>query len=196
MAACKKPVVSAIGHETDFTLCDFAADLRAPTPSAAAECVVPLRSELLEEVAALRQALVRSTQTAMAARRAELALMRERLNAAHPAAGISRARETVHRQRELLRAAMQAALDRAHAQLALARGQMTLLSPQSVLSRGYAMVMKGRTVVSSVASLRQGDTVTLVLADGCAEAGITEKQTKVRNRRNDDDAKKETEGLL
>ena len=91
---------------------------------------------------------------------------------------------------------MQAALDRAHAQLALARGQMTLLSPQSVLSRGYAMVMKGSTVVSSVASLRQGDTVTLVLADGCAGAGITEKQTKVRNRRNDDDAKKETEGLL
>ena len=196
VAACKKPIVSAIGHETDFTLCDFAADLRAPTPSAAAECVVPLRSELHAEVAALRQALIRCAQTALGARRAELALMRERLNAEHPAAGISRARETVHRQRELLRAAMQAALERAHAQLALARGQMTLLSPQSVLSRGYAMVMKGCTVVSSVASLRQGDTVTLVLADGCAEAGITEKQTKARNRRNDDDAKKETEGLL
>ena len=181
VAACNKPVVSAIGHETDFTLCDFAADLRAPTPSAAAECVVPLRSELLEEIAALRQALVRSTQTALSARRAELALMRERLNAAHPAAGVSRAREAVRRQRELLRAAMRAAIERAHAQIALARGQLTLLSPQSVLSRGYAMVMKDGAAVSSASALQPGDAVTLVLADGRAEAGITGKQTGVRN---------------
>ena len=107
--------------------------------------------------------------------------MRERLNAAHPAAGVSRAREAVRRQRELLRAAMRAAIERAHAQIALARGQLTLLSPQSVLSRGYAMVMKDGAAVSSASALQPGDAVTLVLADGRAEAGITGKQTGVRN---------------
>lgn len=176
VAACKKPVVSAIGHETDFTLCDFAADLRAPTPSAAAECVVPLRSELREEVAELRQALIRCARDALGARRAELALMRERLNAAHPAAGVSRARESVRQQRSLLCAAMRAALDRAHAQLALARGQLTLLSPQSVLSRGYALVMKGGVVVSTASAFQTGDAVTLVLADGRVKAEIRENR--------------------
>ena len=172
VAACTKPVVSAIGHETDFTLCDFAADLRAPTPSAAAECVVPLRSELHAEVAALRQALIRCAQTALGVRRAELALMRERLNAAHPAAGVTRAREAVRRQRELLRAAMRAAIERAHARITLARGQLTLLSPQSVLARGYAIVMKEGAAVTSASALYPGDAVALVLADGCAQATI------------------------
>ena len=182
VAACRKPVVSAIGHETDFTLCDFAADLRAPTPSAAAECVVPMRSELRAEVVSLRQELIRCAQTGLGVKRAELALIRERLNAAHPAAGVSRAWEAVRRQRDLLRGAMRATLDRARAKLTLERRQLTLLSPRSVLSRGYAMVMKDGAVVSSASALQAGDAVTLVLADGRAEADITKKQTGVRNR--------------
>lgn len=183
VAACTKPVVSAIGHETDFTLCDFAADLRAPTPSAAAECVVPLRSELRAEVAALRRELERCAQDTLRTRRTELSLMRERLNAAHPSAGLTRAREALMQQRTSLRAAMQAALVRARGGLTLKRHQLTLLSPQSVLSRGYAIVLHDGAAVTSADALEEGDGVTLVLADGRADARITENRPKYQNGR-------------
>lgn len=183
VAACTKPVVSAIGHETDFTLCDFAADLRAPTPSAAAECVVPLRSELRAEVAALRRELERCAQDTLRTRRTELSLMRERLNAAHPSAGLTRAREALMQQRTSLRAAMQAALVRARGGLTLKRHQLTLLSPQSVLSRGYAIVLHDGAAVTSADALEEGDGVTLVLADGRADARITKNRPEYQNGR-------------
>lgn len=183
VAACTKPVVSAIGHETDFTLCDFAADLRAPTPSAAAECVVPLRSELRAEVAALRRELERCAQDTLRTRRTELSLMRERLNAAHPSAWLTRAREVLAQQRTSLRAAMQAALVRTRGELTLKRHQLTLLSPQSVLSRGYAIVLRDGAAVTSADALEEGDGVTLVLADGRADARITKNRPKYQNGR-------------
>lgn len=183
VAACTKPVVSAIGHETDFTLCDFAADLRAPTPSAAAECVVPLRSELRAEVAALRRELERCAQDTLRTRRTELSLMRERLNAAHPSAGLTRAREALMQQRTSLRAAMQAALVRARGGLTLKRHQLTLLSPQSVLSRGYAIVLHDGAAVTTADALEEGDGVTLVLADGRADARITKNRPEYQNGR-------------
>ena len=180
VAACKKPVVSAIGHETDFTLCDFAADLRAPTPSAAAECVVPLRSELRGEVQAMRQELVRAAQKALAEKRAALMIERERLSALHPAAGLGRSREALARQREQLGAVMRAAIERARTALTLERQQLMLLSPQSVLARGYAIVIKEGSAVTSASALYPGDAVALVLADGCAQATIFSKQTEVQ----------------
>ena len=167
----------------DFTLCDFAADLRAPTPSAAAECVVPLRSELRAEVAALRRELERCAQDTLRTRRTELSLMRERLNAAHPSAGLTRAREALMQQRTSLRAAMQAALVRARGELTLKRHQLTLLSPQSVLSRGYAIVLHDGAAVTSADALEEGDGVTLVLADGRADARITKNRPEYQNGR-------------
>ena len=190
VAACRKPIVSAIGHETDFTLCDFAADLRAPTPSAAAECVVPLRSELRGEVQALRQELVRAAQKALAEKRAALMIQRERLGASHPASGLSHSREALARQREQLGAAMRAALERARTALTLERRQLMLLSPQSVLARGYAIVLKDGAAVTSASALHPGDAVALVLADGRAQATIHSKQTEVQSsekRREEDD---------
>ena len=183
VAACTKPVVSAIGHETDFTLCDFAADLRTPTPSAAAECVVPLRSELRAEVAALRRELERCAQDTLRTRRTELSLMRERLNAAHPSAWLTRAREALMQQRTSLLAAMQAALVRARGELTLKRHQLTLLSPQSVLSRGYAIVLHDGAAVTSADALEEGAGVTLVLADGRADARITKNRPEYQNGR-------------
>jgi exodeoxyribonuclease VII large subunit len=87
IAACSMPVVSAVGHETDVTIADFVADLRAPTPSAAAELVVPMREDLFERIAAAR---VKSTQ----ALRYRLAMLERRLRQQ----GIERALNVLHRR--------------------------------------------------------------------------------------------------
>ena len=86
-------------------------------------------------------------------------------------------------QRTSLRAAMQAALVRARGELTLKRHQLTLLSPQSVLSRGYAIVLHDGAAVTSADALEEGDGVTLVLADGRADARITKNRPEYQNGR-------------
>lgn len=81
VAMCKKPIVSAVGHETDVTLCDLAADLRAPTPSAAAECVVPVRDEMLNKIEIMRRQMQESARNAVAERQNALKLAQIKLSA-------------------------------------------------------------------------------------------------------------------
>ena len=84
VAMCKKPVVSAVGHETDVTLCDLAADLRVPTPSAAAECVTPIWDDVAASVEAMRESLKESAEACVEARRNALILAQTKLNANRP----------------------------------------------------------------------------------------------------------------
>jgi exodeoxyribonuclease VII large subunit len=78
ISRCSIPVVSAVGHETDFTICDFAADLRAPTPSAAAELAVPRRDELSDNLYSLRRRLIAAERRCIADRQDRLASLKER----------------------------------------------------------------------------------------------------------------------
>jgi exodeoxyribonuclease VII large subunit len=158
------PVISAVGHETDYTICDYVADLRAPTPSAAAELVAP---DWLQVGAQITAAITFTTGTllqtvarqdnrvvALADRAARGAVNTERLRQrldglALQAFNVFRAEET--RRRELLR--------RCQVQLAA-------LDPQATLNRGYAVVHRAGGVVSSVASVATGDGLVIKVADG------------------------------
>jgi exodeoxyribonuclease VII large subunit len=151
IAAVSVPVVSAIGHETDFTIADFVADQRAPTPSAAAELMVPDGVALVEGVEDLR-------------RRAERALKAQLWVAQNARLGL---------QPRLGRAGA-ARLARAEGRLAALEGRLESLSPRRVLERGYAVVREEATgaVVRHAGQVAPGDDLTVLLAHGALRATV------------------------
>ncbi len=174
------PVVSGVGHETDVTIADLVADVRAPTPSAAAEIVVPDRRELAAAVAGFANRLSDRASRQVKDHRMRLDQAVDRLAFLAP--------ETRHpRQRidELLRAAGQAlgqSLAIHRERLRSLELQLSALDPSAILSRGYAVVRgQDGSIVSSVTDLAPGDSFDLALADGEVSAEATE----VRPRRGD-----------
>lgn len=181
VAASEIPVISAVGHETDFTLCDFAADLRAPTPSAAAELAVPDAAELL---LSLRQTQVQLTVLM----RSRLEKVRTELQILHRQKALSSPTyyvEQMAMQLDLLTRSFEhsakTALQDAHAQLSALAAKLDALSPLKVLSRGYAMARTdGGRLVTSVADVCKGDTLYMDMRDGtlvCMVQDIQKEET-------------------
>lgn len=192
IAASRIPVVSCVGHETDFTIADFVADLRAATPSAAAELAVPDRQALEESLADLAgrlggsmSGLLRSAQDSLTAlarspwlrdprRIVEDRIQRvDELSARLLAAGRTSAARAGERLARL-RPSMARALERAAQDMRRLMAQLDALSPLRVLERGYAIAFKedGRTVVRSASTVRGGDPVSVRLADGTFKATV------------------------
>ncbi len=178
IAASDAPVVSGVGHETDFTIADFAADRRAPTPSAAAEIATPDRSEILPLIESSRQNLARGLRAHLQRLRWELRQRRSALALASPRAHIASARqrldEFAHR-----------GVSGLHHSLALHRAALNGLSqalaafdPMAVLARGYAVVRRldDGTVVRTVAQAPPGTALDVTVHDG--HFGATADKTK------------------
>ena len=173
VAACKKPVISAVGHETDVTLCDLAADLRAPTPSAAAECAIPVRAELLRGLDDLLDTLREGISLCLTDCGTRLALAETRLLSAHPARRLARAEERLAAAERLLKKTAAGLLDRTEERVSHLFRELLLTGPEAVLRRGYAIVQRpsGRAALSA-AELRDGERVLLRFADGGVPAVI------------------------
>ena len=178
VAACAKPVVSAVGHETDVTLCDLAADLRAPTPSAAAECVTPIRSETLAQLEAMRDALTGALGRQTEQKEASLRLLEARLSACRPRRRLDAEAERLAQKRAQLRQAIGGRLSLGEAALAQRRRELDMLSPYRVLARGYAIVTKGSAAIRSSAQVAGSDVVTIRFASGMADAQILSSQSE------------------
>lgn len=172
--ASRAPVVSGVGHETDFTIADFAADVRAPTPSAAAEMVVPDQEELQAIMAAHSSRLAQLMQGRLALFRRELEAQAQRLERASPLSRINSARQGVD---ELLGRAQ----TRLRHRLALRRerlrgveARLESLSPVATLHRGYALVRHRDTaqLVVQVEQVRPGDQLGVRVSDGEFEAKV------------------------
>lgn len=176
VAMCKKPIVSAVGHETDVTLCDLAADLRAPTPSAAAECVVPVRDEMLNKIEIMRRQMQESARNAVAERQNALKLAQIKLSANHPSLTIRRQEERlVQRMDELLRTA-ECQIQNRQTRLEMQMAALELLSPYAALKRGYAIVQNAGRAISKAGGLCVGDEVTVRFADGVIHAEVLSKE--------------------
>ena len=178
VASCSKPIVSAVGHETDVTLCDLAADLRAPTPSAAAECVVPRRDEMQSRLLSLRSLLSDAAQTRLEREGARLSLLRARLAAQSPLRVVEREAARLEGFRQALARTQMQALVQREALVAQKKRELELLSPYAVLARGYAIVRMGDKVVESAARLGVGDEAELQWRDGSARVRVLETQRK------------------
>ena len=170
---CKTPVISAVGHETDFTICDFVSDMRAPTPSAAAELAVPDREELLN-------ALMQRRFTVLQLLKARISGGEEKLGAVRRSVLFS-PEEYIAEQS--LRAdsctrGFKSAVDKyisdKENKLKYSAAALMHLSPLNILSRGYALPTKNGKTVKSVKEISKGDKIKLILNDGSVDCTAEE----------------------
>ncbi len=175
----KIPVISAVGHETDFTICDFVADRRAPTPSAAAEVAVPSTAELQQKFYHIIDRLAQYTDHRLALHRSQIDAMARSRALTAPQNVIDDKRMLALHAEQRLTASAQMALKDARTAFVAATAKLEALNPLAILSRGYGAVFdQKRTLVRSVEQVRAGDPLTLRLSDGSVHATVTDIEPK------------------
>lgn len=174
IAQCRTPVISAVGHETDFTIADFAADLRAPTPSAAAELAVPDKAALADAVSALEARMSRALESAFSAKRLRLNEMRRRLGENSPAQRGERMLASVAAAAARIDSLMESQLARRMHGIERMALRVKTSGPMDTLRRGYAVVTKNGRAVKSVDELSTGDALQVLMTGGSAQAAVTD----------------------
>lgn len=178
IAASPIPVVSGVGHETDVTIADFVADVRAATPTAAAELATPDGRELSLAVDELRGRAARLVGDRVSRRQRDTAALARRLETSAPARRLEARRELVAGSRARLERAAEARLRLARADLAGLTKRMEALSPAATMARGYSRVRRladGRTV-RFAADVSAGDDLGIDVADGSFDAVVAEPE--------------------
>lgn len=179
--SCHTPVISAVGHETDTTIADFVADLRAPTPSAAAELAVADVTAWLQALDEDALQLQRIMQRMIKDARSRLRECELRMRYAKPQQRLMQQKQRLDEYEERLRRAMQSLLEQTRHQLALSEERLRRLSPYEKLEGGYGCILTedGRRI-RSVSQVAPGEVVQICLADGRMTARIQEvKETKI-----------------
>ncbi len=163
---CHTPVVSAVGHEVDFTIADFVADVRAATPSAAAELVTPDKADMEQRLRHLRHLLIRNLQNRLSAWRQAVTRLENHYALRQPENAVAQYRQrTDELDRRLSKSVLQTVSLSAQKLDALERN-LQLLSPHHTLRRGYAMVRKGQTVIQNASQLKDHDRAIVEFHDG------------------------------
>ena len=174
---CRTPVISAVGHETDVTIADYVADLRAPTPSAAAELAVfdyrQFEEQLLAYNAALRRAMGRQVER----RRFQADQYRLRLQLHDPMSTLRQQRQRLADLQDQMEEVMKRKLTMAKHRLALAGGRLHGLSPLEKISRGFGFLTdENSRRIEHAADVNPGDLITIRITDGRLKARVTERE--------------------
>ena len=174
VAAAVTPIVSAVGHQTDFTLSDFAADLRAATPSQAAELVVPDRLELLRRLSAARRRLNQALRHRLIERRLRLERCLQSSLFRRPQELLRDRSLLLDQLSERLTHALKTALDERQQRLRIANEKLNLLNPWGVLQRGYSVVRRpDGAVISSAEAVETGESLDVWLHRGKLAVTVT-----------------------
>ncbi len=166
------PVVSAVGHEVDYTICDFVADRRAPTPTAAATMVFPERDALLQELLLLRRKLSERIRQRLQNLEREIHHLQRRLR--DPARLIAEREDRLAELARRLTKGLKEQLERRERELAFLTRHLEAVSPLAILSRGYSVVRKlpGGEIVRRAKEVRPGEEVEIILSEGRLEAHV------------------------
>ncbi|WP_373217631.1 exodeoxyribonuclease VII large subunit [Ruminococcus sp. 5_1_39BFAA] len=171
---CRTPVISAVGHETDFTIADFVADLRAPTPSAAAELAVDDYRSIVEAVGSYRERLRRGMCGKLELIQERLERYQVRMQYLSPEARLREKRQFLADMEDTLQGAMEQKLQRARYSLELYLERFSGLSPLKKLNQGFSYVAdeKGKTV-TSISQVKTGDVLRISVTDGTIETKVS-----------------------
>ena len=179
------PVISAVGHETDFSICDFVADLRAPTPSAAAELAVPDKAEVLSTLSKYHKILKNTLVS-------KYNLSNARLNACLNSAVFKNPVDTLINKRYLeldfavdsLNQLIKNNINSAQNKMEYCAARLDDLSPLKVLSRGYGAVTKNGISVNSVKDITKGDNISIRINDGTLKCDVTDIKPSINPKEN------------
>ena len=173
--ASEIPIVSAVGHEVDFTIADFVADVRAPTPSAAAELVVPSQIELSERIGTMHSRLLFCARQGLQARRQKVDAIVDKPIMRNPVIKIDERRVLLDNVQKHFENAARGVLTAKRQEFLLNTSKLESLSPLSIMNRGFAAVKSSNgELVKSVAQLSAGDSLDVVMGDGAARCDVRE----------------------
>jgi exodeoxyribonuclease VII large subunit len=173
IAASAVPVICGVGHETDFTIADFAADLRAPTPTAAAELATPDREDLQQSLAEVSNTLARLAQAALRQRRWSAGALADRLQLHSPLRRIQNDRQRLDELQRRAGSQTRHTLLLQRTRLSGIDQRLEALNPHSVLERGYAVISRpDGSLVRSARQVRSGEELRLELSDGRIDAQV------------------------
>ena len=171
--AARHPIISGVGHETDFTIADFVADMRAPTPSAAAELAVPDLSELLPALDATRKRLAALANSHIEQARWKLGAQMQSLSYLSPAAQLDSHLQLVDALQMRMENAVGRTIERAKAVVSGSSEHLQAVSPLATLKRGYAIVRhKDGRIITSVSGVQAGDAIEVRISDGSFDANV------------------------
>lgn len=169
---CETPIISGVGHETDFTVCDFVADVRASTPSAAAELAVPDRQELMSYYFKQKQYISAMLDRKIKTAQLRLENQQRRMSASSPKLKVEQLEKQLSAKSEKLTRLMNIYISNKENKLIAAKGKLDGLNPLNVLNRGYAIAEKDEKIITSSKQLKDGDDFTVILSDGKINAKV------------------------
>ncbi len=171
--SCQTPIISAVGHEIDFTICDFVSDLRAPTPSAAAELAVPDINDLKNVISSYEKRLTNRLCGITANNREKIKAFAENSFFKFPNVYIDKKRAETEKYENQLKTALEKIISENGGKLSNIEAKLSALNPLAILSRGYGAVLNSeRKIISSVNQANPGDTIHIKLGDGTITATV------------------------